>query len=349
MKTPTKISLLLIALLFIAGVTARIVSRDSKTYTRRRPPTLVKVELPKRENMVQNLSLSGDVLPISQAKVFARVYGTLEKVEVNIGDYVRANQVLAHIDTTELAQEYLQAEATYRNALAVYDRAKSLQSQNLISQQDYDNAETGMTVAKENADAARTRLDYAVITAPFSGFITRRYLDPGAVLTSTNATLFDLMDLDSVKVVVNLLEKDVPTVNIGTQADVTLDAFPDRHFKGAVTRMSQAVALDTRTMPVEIDLANKDHALRPGMFADVSLLISEQPNALTVPTQALLKDSEGYYVLTALNGTAHRRSVTLGPEDQLRTEILTGLSESDSVITTGQQFARDGGPITIQP
>ena len=168
-------------------------------------------------------------------------------------------------------------------------------------------------------------------------------------MSSANATLFNLMDLDTVKVIVNILEKDVPSVKVGMKAVVTVDAIPGREFAGPIARMSQAIDLATRTMPVEIDIANRDHTLKPGMFVNASIILTQQQSALTVPTQALLKDANGYYIMKAENGAAHRLNITLGTEQKARTEILSGLLETDSIITTGQQFARDGGKITIMP
>ncbi len=349
MKTRTKISILVVMIVLVAAASFRLLRRDPLADSRRQPPTLVKIEAPTRQTITQSLNLTGDILPIQQAQVFARVYGNLESTSANIGQYVHANQVIARIDTTELAQQYRQADATYQNALEVYNRAKPLLDQNLIAKQDYDNAETNMEVAKENYEAAKTRLGYAEIMAPFSGYVTKRYLDPGALLTSTNATLFDLADLDTIKVMVNVLEKDVPSTSLGMKSVVTVDAFPGREFVGAIARMADAIDLNTRTMPVEIDIPNLDHSLKPGMFATVSIIVSEKKDVLTVPTQALLKDATGSYVLIAGRGMAHRQAVTTGTEQESRTEIVSGLSDADSVITTGQQFTRDGGSITIQP
>ena len=199
MRTRTKILLLLVPVVMIAVAYLRITGSATAADSRRQATTLVKTELPKRETIVQSLELTGDVMAIQQAQVFARVYGNLESIEADMGNYVRENQLLARIDTTELAQQDRQAAATYQNAVSQFDRTKSLIEQNLASKQDFDNAETAMKVAAANNEAAKTRLDYAQITAPFSGFITRRFLDPGALVSATNATLFNLMDLDKIK------------------------------------------------------------------------------------------------------------------------------------------------------
>jgi len=350
MKTRTKIIIMLIPLVLAAIVFWRLSSTDQAAASvRRQTATLVRVEAPKREAIVHALQLTGDMVPIQQAQVFARVYGNLESIKADMGDFVKEDQLLAVVDTTELAQQYRQAAATFTNDSAVYERSKMLLDRNLIAQQDYDNATANMKVAAANLDAARTKLEYAKITAPFSGYITRRFLDPGALLTSTNATLFNLMDVEVMKIIVNVLEKDIPSIRLGTKAVITVDAYPDKQFDGSIARISGAVDLSTRTMPIEIDIPNRDHLLKPGMFARVALIIGDQQNALTVPTMALLKDPTGYYVFVADKGVARRKSITVGAEQNSRTEILSGLDENDNIITTGQQFARDNGPVTVQP
>ena len=349
MKTRTRIIVGLLPVVLVIAIIWRLTSRDRVTDPRSQPPTLVKVEQPRRGAVVRRLQLTGDITPFQQAQVFARVYGNLESVEANIGDFVHAGQVLARVDTIELAQQYRQAEATYENAAMIYARAQSLVDSNLIARQQFDSTKTTMEVAKENSDAAKTRLDYAQITAPFTGYITRRYLDAGTLLTATNATLFLLMDIETMKIMVNVLEKDVPSIQVGDKAIVTVEAYPGKEFVGSIARVSQALDLDTRTMPIEIDVRNSDHALKPGMFATIQLEIGQPVNALTVPTQAVLRDTKGYYVMVADKNQARRVDVTLGSEQNSRTEILSGLSDGDQLITTGQQFAKDGGRITIQP
>jgi membrane fusion protein (multidrug efflux system) len=309
---------------------------------------VVHLEKPNEQTVLESLSFTGDVAAIQEAAVYAKVTGTLEGVFVNIGAEVGHGQLLALIDTTELAQQYLQTSATYINARANYNRIKELAEQNLVARQDQDNAEATSKVAFAAFETARTRLGYARITAPFAGFITKRFLDPGAVVSTNNATLFTLMDLNQLKIMVNVLEKDIPKITKGKKATITVDAFPKQQFEGTVTRYSEAVDQATRTMAVEIDINNPQHILKPGMFANVRLIVEERPHALTLPTAAILQNDAGSYVLTAVNDTARRVPVTVGLEQNGRTEILTGLALTTQVITTGQQFAKIDGPVNVQ-
>jgi RND family efflux transporter MFP subunit len=338
-----------IAVVVLALVAYRILSGDSAADSARHSAPLVRIERPHRETVTYSLEFTGDVVAIQQASIFSKVSGNLDRVYADMGMHVGRDQMLALIDTTELHQQYQQAEATFENARLTFRRTKDLFLQNLVSQQDLDNSEATMKVTAAAFDAAKTRLGYARITAPFAGYVTKRFLDPGALVTPNNSTLFTLMDLDQMKIIVNVLEKDIPRIAIGKAATITVDAFPNTTFEGKITRLSEAVDPGTRTMAIEIDVPNKGHTLKPGMFANVTLAVEAHPNAITVPTVALLKDDTGPFLYAAVSDTAHRVRVTLGWEQGERTEIRTGLDDSSLIITTGQQFVRDGGPVRVQP
>ena len=332
----------------LGGVaTFKILSGNTSADTRRQNVPLIKAEQPHQETVSYRLTFNGDVVAIQQASIFSKVGGNLERIYSDIGADVRRNQLLATIDSTELYQQIQQMSATYYNAKINYTRNKKLYGQNLVAKQDLDNAEAQMKVAQAGFETAKTRLGYARITAPFPGIITKRYLDEGALVTTGNSTLFTLMDIDSVKVVVNVLEKDVPQISRGKKASLTVDAFPGKEYEGIISRLSQAIDLSTRTMAVEVGIPNKDHRLKPGMFGTVTLTVSEHLNAVTVPTQAILGDNNGTFVYILQNSTAKRVSVNIGIEQSGRTEILAGLTGSESIITTGQQLVRDGGAVIV--
>jgi len=336
------------ALLLVALFLWRILSGDPAADTRRQAIPVVKTENPLRLTVMYNLLYTADVVAIQQAGIYAKVSGTLDRVYVDMGSPVRRGQMLALIDTTELFQTRQQAAATAQNARLTYRRTKDLYDQKLVAAQDLENAEAAMKVAEATLDVATTRLDYARITAPFGGTITKRFLDPGAVVSALTSTIFVLMDLDRMKIIINVLEQDIPRVTMGLKASVTVDAFPGKKFTGSVSKFAQAVDLATRTMAVEVDIPNPGHLLAPGMFATVSLNVGQHSDALTLPTQAILKDDQGLFVYVTRQDTARRVRVTPGGEQNSRTEILSGLEGTEDVITTGQQFVRNNGPVVIQ-
>jgi membrane fusion protein (multidrug efflux system) len=337
-----------LAVLVIVIVVMRILASKGPDDPRRLNIPIVRLEPPRRETVTLSLQFTGDVVAIQQAAIFSKVSGNLERLYTDIGNFVRRGQLLALIDTTELYQQYQQAMATSENNRINYVRSKELYDQNLVAKQDLDNAEAAWKVAAAAFDGAATRLSYARITAPFSGYITKRYLDVGALVTPNSSTLFNLMDLDQMKITISVLEKNISQITVGKKAVITVDAFPGRTFEGTVTRYSDALDLSTRTMAVEIDIPNPDHALKPGMFANVLLIVDQHKDAMTVPTQAILTDDAGAYLFIARQDTARRMYITQGTEQEGRTEILTGIGATDSVIATGQQFVRNGSPIVVQ-
>lgn len=346
-KWKYSIPVALIILIGIAIIYRLFTSAKGSVGGRQNAP-LVKVEKPKRELVKIQLQFNGDVLPIRQAGIFSKVSGNLERIYTDMGSSVRANQLLAIIDSTELYLQSQQMFATYQNAQLTYDRIQQLVEKRLSSQQDINNAEAAMKVAKANYDASATRLSYTRILAPFAGTITKRFLDPGALVTANNATLFTLMDLDSVKIIVSIPEKDVPLITNVNIALVKFDALPGKEYTARVTRSSDAIDLATRTMDVQLEIANHDRVVKPGMFASVQMTIAEHSNAITIPTNAILKDNDGQYVFVADNHKAKRIQIKTGVELIDRIEIISGLTGEESLITVGQQFAKDGAQVTVQ-
>lgn len=348
MKISRKVVLPFVLVVIVGAVAVKIAGRGSTADPRRQNTPIVQTEQPRRETVTNKLLFTGDVLPIQQASIYSKVSGNLERIYAEMGTYVKVNQVLALVDTTELSQQFRQSAATYENARLTYQRTKELAEQNLVAKQDLDNAEAAMKVARANYETARTHLDYAWVTAPFSGYVTKRYLDPGAFATANNAILYTLMDPDTMKIIVNLLEKDISLITKGKRVVVSVDAYPGKEFVGTVTRYSGAVDLSTRTMDVEVDIPNRDLLLKAGMFANVAVIVDEHKDVVTVPTQALLKDEKGYFVYVVNNKTAHRKDIKTGTEQSARTEVLSGLDGTENIITTGQQFVKDSSQVTIQ-
>jgi RND family efflux transporter MFP subunit len=303
---------------------------------------LVQVTRPARQDVTYTLRYTGDIGAVQQANIFSKVSGNVERMYVDIGTYVRRNQILAVIDSTELFQQYEQALATYNNNKINFNRTKQLFQQNLIARQELDNAEAALKVASANFATAQTRLSYAKVTAPFSGYITKRFLDRGALVQPGSSTLYTIMDIDSVKIVVNVLEKDIPLITRGKKAIIKVDAFPGRQFEGTIQRVNQAIDLTTRTLTIEIVIPNWGGALKPGMYAEVNIIAAQHKDALTVPTQAVMHDEKGNFLYLLDNGKARRNNIQTGADENGQTEVTTGITDSASVISVGQQFLKDG-------
>ncbi len=340
----------LAAILIVLGsiVIVKINADIERREARPRPDPPVKLEKPVRETLYHTLRFNGDVSAIQQADIFSKVSGNIERIFTDIGSYVRRNQLLAIIDSTELYQKVQETEAVFYNAQVNYDRTRQLLEQEILAKEDLDNAEATLKIARANYESARTRLSYAYITSPFSGFITKRYLDEGALVSPNNTILFTIMDLDKVKITVNVLERDISLIPEVKRAAIRVDAFPGREFTGVLSRFSQALDIATRTMAVEIEIPNGDHTLKPGMFATVTLILAEKPDVLTLPTQAIMKDNQGAFVYIIDSHVVKRVDIIAGVEQNSRTEIISGLTGDENIVTTGQQFIRAGSTARIQ-
>jgi len=334
-----------LALVIIMSAARLVVSK--RAAGRRQNATVVDVERPRLSDVASTLQCTGDITAVQQATIVARIGGTLEQVYVDMGSYVRPGQLMAVIDSSEVFQQAQQAAASYLTARADFERSRQMYAQQLISQQQFENAEAQFKVAQASHELAQARLGYARVTAPFGGYVTKRFLDPGAQLSANSTSLFILMDLSRVKVTVDILERDVPLVKVGGKAAVRADAMPDKELEGSVARLSQAIDPATRTMKAEISVPNTGGLLKPGMYATVTLVLKVRPGAVSVPSQAVLKDDDGQYVFVLEDKSARRVPVTTGQDQDSLMEITSGLKGSELVITTGQQYVKDGGPVKL--
>ncbi len=344
----------------------RIKSNADEVSKARRPIPSVQLSHAQRGEIERSLSFTGDVDAIQAASIFSRVNGNIEEEYVDIGSFVQKGQKLALVDTTIYSQNarqaratLLQAEATYGNAKLSYERNRNLLSQNLVAKQDVDNSETAYRVALAQEEAAAasyknasTQLGYCTITAPFTGYVTRRFFDPGTYVTaSTNgqsSTLFYLADIRRVKVLVNIPEEDIPLLSKVQDAQLKVDAYPNAVFHGRITRISQQLDLSTRTMPVEVDVENPQNLLKPGMFANISLILARSTNALLLPSQVVLKDEAGDFVYTVGgDSVVHKLYVKIGISQGNQDEIVSGITDNDKIVFMGQDIVENGMKVRV--
>lgn len=325
----------------------------------------VEVTNPVRGKISSSISFSGDILAIEQTNIFSRVNGNIEKIFVDIGDYVKAGRLLAVIDKSIYTQNVKQIEGVYKVAAATtendkinLERTKLLFEKGLASQSDFDNAKTKLDVstaqvetAYANLQNAKIQLSYCNITAPFSGYITKKLLDRGTYVSASGTsqnTIFTLSGISKLKILVNVLEKDLQLIDRVSTAEIKTDAYPDKVFTGKFNKISQAVDPGTRTMPVQIDIDNKDELLKPGMFAKVRLTIDENNDVMKLPAQCVLKDGEKNYVyVVGGDMVVTKKYVDVGIVSENEAEIINGINENDKVVKVGQELISNNAKVKI--
>jgi membrane fusion protein, multidrug efflux system len=339
---------------------------------------------PFRQDLAIRLTYTADITPNQLVNIFSRVDGYISKLYVDKGDFVKANQLLVEIDHQDYVHAVNQAkanlsaarakvaqqDASVRNATLTLDRMRALIKDQFVSQQDLDNAQVNSDAAAAALESLRaqvkqmevalaqaeTNLAYSYIRAPFSGYVAERNLDLGAYVTgagtgnsTTSRGIVSLHDIETVRTLIEVVEKDVPLVQVGQKAEVRAEAYPDHVFEGTVTRIVHALNRATRTMTVEVDLPNKDRLLKGGMFARVEVLVGTHRNALQIPIDAVSRLEDAQYVYIVREGKAERVPVEIGRRDENRVEIIQGLDGSEEVIVSGKDLVHDGTPVQTQP
>ena len=306
-----------------------------------------------REDLFREINFPAEFRPYTEVDLHAKVSGYVKDMKVDIGDRVKAGQLLAVLEVPELREEldhavaaHQRAQAEYRDAHLAYTRLVAVNQDhpNLIAQQDLDTAEAHDATAqgtvaatKADVDKDRTLVAYTRITAPFAGVITKRFADPGSLIQAGTASNTQTMPL--VRVSDNtLLRLDFPVsvdyvrgIRIDAPVSVRVDSLGGRTFKGKIARFSAKVDDSTRTMLVEMEVPNPSLELVPGMYATVMLRVDNSPHALAIPIEALPPGGKNVLLV---NGSQRleERAVTLGLETPGRYEVLAGLKEGDLVM-----------------
>lgn len=307
-----------------------------------------------REDLFKEITIPAEFRPYTEVELHAKVSGYVKEMKVDIGDRVKAGQLLAVLEVPELHDDFdhavashARAQADYRDAHLAYTRLVSVNKDhpNLIAQQDLDTAEAhdatargSVAAAKSDVEKYQTLVGYTRIVAPFDGVITKRYADPGSLIQAGTASNTQAMPL--VRVSDNmLLRLDFPVsvdyvhdIRLDAPVRVRVDSLGGRVLSGKIARLSDRVDDSTRTMVAEMEVPNSQLELVPGMYASVVLNVGERPQALAIPIEALSAGGKSV-LLVNTGGEVEERPVTLGLETPGRYEVLSGLKAGDLVVT----------------
>ena len=341
-------------------------------------PLLVDTTGVTRADVAEELQIVGNLVGAASVEVAPKLSGRLERLGVRLGDQVSRGREIARIEDDELQQQVSQAQASFEVARATVrqreadlglakttrERAQSLFERELVSGQEIDDAEAVHQAAIAQLDLARAQFDQAnaylqefqinlantVIRSPVDGFIGRRYLDPGAYVTSSTAVV-SVVDVSLVRLVANLVERDLRLVSEGVQARIEVDAFPGETFIGHVARIAPVLDPATRTAQIEIEVPNPDFRLKPGMYARVGLSVGTSSGVVVVPREAVVTrtSARGVFRVDVASDqpTVEFIALVIGLEDQTYVEVVKGVSEGDLIVTTGAAGLQHGDPVAL--
>lgn len=321
-----------------------------------------------RTDLSKTVIVEAELRPYQEVDLHAKVSGYLQKINVDIGDRVKAGDLIAVLEVPELNDELNQAVATRQRAEADYNAAHfdytrllhvNQKHPGLVAEQDINNAAAkdgalAAELAAAGADEHRyqTLVGYTRIVAPFDGVVTERYADPGALIQAgtSSATqslpIIRLAENSRLRLDFPVTESYTQGVRVGDPVEISVGT-PARIIHGLVARFTRNIRTETRTMRTEVDVPNPDLRLIPGMYATVTMRTQNHPDALAVPLEAVSGGASPTVFLVTPKGKIESRAVTTGLETATQCEVLAGLRQGDLVVVGDRSRLQAGQ--TVEP
>ena len=308
---------------------------------------VMRVQQPAR---LRRVSLPASIHGYIETPIYAKTPGYLKTIYVDKGDRVHKGEVLAILDSPELDKQVADAKANYWLQKVTDGRNQELVAQQVIPQQTADDSHAAMLQARAAYEQLLALQSYEVIHAETDGIITARDVDPGALIPQatspgSSTPIVELATLDPLRVYADVPQDLAAFVKDGEPASVSVTQYADRSFSGTVTRHPEALAQDTRTMRVEVDLPNKDSAMYPGMYATLTLNVGSSDIAPWVPDDALTFRGGDAFVPVVRKNRIHLARVALGNDDGREVQVASGLSKDDLIAVNVGQGVEEGDPV----
>jgi membrane fusion protein, multidrug efflux system len=368
-KALTIVGVLLLILLIAGGFTLlerltheHALAKETETDA---VPTVAVVN-PLAEKPDEQLVLPGSLLAYEESPIYARTSGYLVKWYKDIGSKVKKGELLAKIDTPEVDQELNQSRAARQQTVAQMDLAKitsdrweNLRKTDSVSAQEadqyasqYKQSQANLAAAEANVRRLEQLEGFKDVYAPFTGVLTRRTVDPGALINAgaqaAGRELFDLARVDPLRVYINVPQAYAPFIKVGSKTPVTLQEFPGQKFLGIVVRTAESIDPNTRTLLTEVDVTNKDGRLLPGSFGEVHFAVGSNVDKVTIPVNTMLFRAQGAQVaVVAAGNKVELRPINIGRDYGATLEILGGLSTTDKIVVNPPDSLESGQQVNL--
>lgn len=333
-----------LTLFFIQGCGDSKNKSDEKDKTQYTDTVSVEAQVVTIGELSVTKTFSGTIEGEEQANIIAKVPERIMKINVKVGDYVKAGDILFELDKSGAQSQFYQAQAAYLNAQKNYERMQNLLKEGAVSQQAFDGVQTQYEVAKANFEAARNTVE---ITSPLSGIIASINVNIGD-LANPQMPMATVANIGRMKAKFNVGELDVPSFFVGQSVDIYSEIKPDIVQRGKVFQLSKSANVQSRTFEMQAIFPNtSDRWFKPGMFCRVKVNMKTQKNALTIPMAAvvILNNTDGVYTI---NGNqAKFQPIETGITDGNLVEVKSGLKEGDSIVTLGMSNLKNGTVVIV--
>jgi len=300
----------------------------------------------KKMQLTDIISLVGVVNASKDVDIISEAQGLVRDVKVKVGDYVNAGTVLFQIDDVIMQSNLASAEINFLKAKRDFERSETLYQENSISSAQLDLARLQMKAAESQLTLARKQLGDTKIKAPISGTINKKMVALGTMV-NPGTPVANIVDISTLKVLLNVSEKEAFRIRVNQQAEITTDVYPGETFYGRVDNIASK-ADEAHTYPLEVKLPNNSrNPLKAGMFARVNFTSEGSEESLAIPRESLVGSIKNARVYTVENRVARLRNIVVGKSSSNFIEILSGLSENEIVVTNGQNNLSDNTKVVI--
>ena len=306
---------------------------------------MVNVSTVGKMELDNNFSVNGNFYPIQQMNFASENSGRVIKVLVAEGSVVHKGQTLAIINADVISVDASAAQSSYDNALRDQQRFENAYSTGGVTQQQLDQAQLNLKNAKARLTQANIRVRDANIRSSINGIVNKRFIEPGAVV-SPGTQLFEIVDVSKLKLKITVNESEVANLKIGDVIDVVAGVYPDKQFSGKITFIAPK-ADDNLNFPVELEIQNnKESLLKAGMYGTAKFNVAGTGSKIIIPRSAFVGSVNSNEVFVLENGNiAKIRTVIAGKVLGNQVEVLQGLKEGETVITSGQINLQDGSKV----
>ena len=344
-----------VAILVILGAWHRVSQRrEEKDFVQRTTQLQVNVATAQRDAKPKELVLPGTFDAFNQTTIFPRSNGYVKSWKVDIGDNVKAGQLLAEIEEPEVDQQLAQARAQQEIAKVTADRWRDLLDRKVVSKQEYDQNEKAYEAANANLQQLEKIQGFQQVVAPFTGKITARNIDVGTLVTAgtgnSGTPLFNMVQSDPLRVYVFVPQTNAASMREGLKAKILVQERPGQDFEGTVTRTAGALDPTSRTMQVEVQVPNHDGNLYAGMYGQVKFLLPDDNAPIVVPADAFVFRAQGPQVVTVTNDNRiHWQKISVGRDFGTQLEVLDGLAENAKVVINPNDDLVEGVQVQVKP
>lgn len=291
--------------------------------------------------------LTGRLEPIEEVTIIPKAMGEVTGVYVELGQKVTKGTVLFELDKTQIATAYNQAKASYTDAQVNLSRIETLYKEGAVSLQQYEQAKTGYTIAKESYTSASDGMSNYVVTSPIDGYVTSINVDTGGV-ASQSMPAATIANIDKLEIDTSISETIINKIKVGDKVNVLVSSVSDTPLSGTITALSPAPAAGSLTYPMKVTLDNENAEVKPGMFAEVVITSDKTADVIALPSSAVLIKSGKTVVATIEDGKkVVFKDVVVGVDNGDLAEIKSGIKAGDTVVVEGQYYLEENSEFNI--